>query len=213
VSITALITALATFGPPASPTARRGGLRDCALPQRGAVIATKGGRFDLSKLRRHRYASIALVQMLLIGSVWWTTARHASQAHDGKAVRAIDEARQALGLPASTEAGFQGTTNAVQASLTNASLRILAALVTVSIMLGVLSESSMHPLTMLSPLPSVGGGALLALLLCYTDLSVIVLIGMIVLIGIVHKNGIMMIDVALDAERREGTQPLDAIWS
>src|SRR5439155_1877894 len=130
----------------------------------------------------------------------------------GDAVRAIDEAKQALGLPASIEAGFQGTAKAFQASLTNQSLLILAALVTVYIILGVLYESYIHPLTILSTLPSAGVGALLALLLCHTDLSVIALIGMILLIGIVQKNGIMMIDFALDAERREGKQPLDAIY-
>src|SRR5262247_2870905 len=130
----------------------------------------------------------------------------------GDAVRAIDEAKQALGLPASIEAGFQGTAKAFQASLTNTPLLILAALVTVYIILGVLYESYIHPLTILSTLPSAGVGAILALLLCHTDLSVIALIGIILLIGIVQKNGIMMIDFALDAERREGKTPLDAIY-
>ena len=130
----------------------------------------------------------------------------------GEAVRAIDEAKQELGMPASLEAGFQGTAKAFQASLTNAPLLILAALVTVYIILGVLYESYIHPLTILSTLPSAGVGALLALLLCHTDLSVIALIGMILLIGIVQKNGIMMIDFALDAERQGGKAPLDAIY-
>ena len=130
----------------------------------------------------------------------------------GDAVSAIDEARQELGMPASIEAGFQGTAKAFQASLTNTPLLILAALVTVYIILGVLYESYIHPLTILSTLPSAGVGALLALLLCQTDLSVIALIGMILLIGIVQKNGIMMIDFALDAERQGGKSPLDAIY-
>jgi len=130
----------------------------------------------------------------------------------GDAVRAIDEARQELGMPASIEAGFQGTAKAFLASLTNTPLLILAALVTVYIILGVLYESYIHPLTILSTLPSAGVGALLALLLCHTDMSVIALIGMILLIGIVQKNGIMMIDFALDAERREGKAPLEAIY-
>jgi multidrug efflux pump len=130
----------------------------------------------------------------------------------GDAVRAIDEAKQELGMPASIEADFQGTAKAFQASLTNTPLLILAALVTVYIILGVLYESYIHPLTILSTLPSAGVGALLALLLCHTDLSVIALIGMILLIGIVQKNGIMMIDFALDAERREGKAPIDAIY-
>ena len=125
---------------------------------------------------------------------------------------AIDEAKQELGMPASIEAGFQGTAKAFQASLTNTPLLILAALVTVYIILGVLYESYIHPLTILSTLPSAGVGALLALLLCQTDLSVIALIGMILLIGIVQKNGIMMIDFALDAERQGGKSPLDAIY-
>jgi multidrug efflux pump len=130
----------------------------------------------------------------------------------GDAVHAIDEAKQELGMPASIEAGFQGTAKAFLASLTNTPLLILAALVTVYIILGVLYESYIHPLTILSTLPSAGVGALLALLLCHTDMSVIALIGMILLIGIVQKNGIMMIDFALDAERREGKEPLDAIY-
>jgi multidrug efflux pump len=130
----------------------------------------------------------------------------------GDAVHAIDEAKQELGMPASIEAGFQGTAKAFLASLTNTPLLILAALVTVYIILGVLYESYIHPLTILSTLPSAGVGALLALLLCHTDMSVIALIGMILLIGIVQKNGIMMIDFALDAERREGKTPLDAIY-
>jgi multidrug efflux pump len=130
----------------------------------------------------------------------------------GDAVAAIDAAKQELGLPASIESGFQGTAKAFQASLRNEPLLILAALVTVYIILGVLYESYIHPVTILSTLPSAGVGALLALLLCRTELSVIALIGMILLIGIVKKNGIMMIDFALDAERHEGKAPLDAIF-
>jgi len=130
----------------------------------------------------------------------------------GEAVRAIDEAKQELGLPASMEAGFQGTAKAFQASLTNEPLLILAALVTVYIVLGVLYESYIHPVTILSTLPSAGVGAILALLLCHTDLNVIGLIGIILLIGIVKKNGIMMVDFALEAERQEGKAPLDAIY-
>jgi multidrug efflux pump len=130
----------------------------------------------------------------------------------GEAVRAIDEAKQELGLPASLEAGFQGTAKAFQASLTNEPILILAALVTVYIVLGVLYESYIHPVTILSTLPSAGVGAILALLLCHTDLNVIGLIGIILLIGIVKKNGIMMVDFALEAERQEGKAPLDAIY-
>src|SRR5207248_2872755 len=106
----------------------------------------------------------------------------------------------------------QGTAQAFQASLTNEPLLILAALVTVYIVLGVLYESYIHPLTILSTLPSAGVGALLALLLFRTDLSVIALIGIILLIGIVKKNAIMMIDFALEAERKEGKSPVEAIY-
>jgi hypothetical protein len=107
-------------------------------------------------------------------------------------------------MPASIQAGFQGTAQAFQASLANEWVLILAALVTVYIVLGVLYESYIHPITILSTLPSAGVGALLALNLTGQDFSVISLIGIVLLIGIVKKNGIMMIDFALDAERHEG---------
>ena len=115
--------------------------------------------------------------------------------------------RRRSGCPASIHGSFQGAAQAFRASLANEPLLILAALVTVYIVLGVLYESYIHPLTILSTLPSAGVGALLALLLCRTDFSVIALIGIILLIGIVKKNAIMMIDFALDAEREEGKPP------
>ena len=130
----------------------------------------------------------------------------------GDAVTAINRAKQELGLPASIETSFQGTAQAFQASLSNESLLILAALVTVYIVLGVLYESYVHPITILSTLPSAGVGALLALIFSRTDFGVIALIGIILLIGIVKKNAIMMIDFALDAERTEGKPPLEAIY-
>src|SRR5205823_11194960 len=117
-----------------------------------------------------------------------------------------------IGLPPSIRASFQGTAEAFQASLTNEPLLILAALVTVYIVLGILYESYIHPLTILSTLPSAGVGAILALLLCRTDLNVIALIGIILLIGIVKKNAIMMIDFALEAERQAGKPPEEAIY-
>jgi multidrug efflux pump len=117
-----------------------------------------------------------------------------------------------MGLPASIQGGFQGTAQAFQASLTNEPLLILAALVTVYIVLGVLYESYIHPITILSTLPSAGVGAVLALLVFRTELSVIAVIGIILLIGIVKKNGIMMVDFALEAERKEGKSPVDAIY-
>ena len=115
-------------------------------------------------------------------------------------------------MPTSIRGTFQGTAQAFQASLANQPLLILAALLAVYIVLGMLYESYIHPLTILSTLPSAGVGALLALLLCRTDLSVIALIGIILLIGIVKKNAIMMIDFALDAERKEGKRPEEAIY-
>jgi multidrug efflux pump len=136
----------------------------------------------------------------------------APDASLGDAVNAINAAKTDLQMPASVETSFQGTAEAFRASLTNEPLLILAALVTVYIVLGVLYESYVHPLTILSTLPSAGVGALLALLICHEELSVIALIGIILLIGIVKKNGIMMIDFALEAERKEGKAPEEAIF-
>jgi multidrug efflux pump len=136
----------------------------------------------------------------------------APRASLGEAVRAIELAKQRMAMPASISGSFQGTAQAFQSSLANESWLILAALVTVYIVLGVLYESYIHPITILSTLPSAGVGALLALLLCRTDFSIIALIGIILLIGIVKKNGIMMVDFALDAERKEGKDPVDAIY-
>jgi multidrug efflux pump len=130
----------------------------------------------------------------------------------GDAVKAIDAAKQDLGLPPSIQAGFQGAAQAFRASVSNELLLILAAIVTVYIVLGVLYESYIHPITILSTLPSAGMGALLALMLTRTDLGVIAIIGIILLIGIVMKNAIMMIDFALEAERREGKPATEAIY-
>ena len=129
----------------------------------------------------------------------------------GDAVAAIDQTRREIGMPASIEAAFQGTAAAFRASLTNEPLLILAALITVYIVLGVLYESYIHPVTIISTLPSAGVGAILALMICRSDLSVIALIGIILLIGIVKKNAIMMIDFALEAQRKDGKSPRDAI--
>jgi multidrug efflux pump len=136
----------------------------------------------------------------------------ASGAALGDAVNAINEARQELNMPQSIQATFQGTAAAFLNSLANEPILILAALVTVYIVLGVLYESYIHPVTILSTLPSAGVGAILALLLFRMEFSVIALIGIILLIGIVKKNAIMMIDFALEAERKEGKAPLDAIY-
>jgi multidrug efflux pump len=130
----------------------------------------------------------------------------------GDAVNTIEAATQEMGLPGSIRSGFSGTAQAFQASLASEPLLILAALVTVYIVLGVLYESYIHPITILSTLPSAGVGAVLALLLFHKDLTVIAVIGVILLIGIVKKNGIMMVDFALEAERKEGKSPVDAIY-
>ncbi len=129
----------------------------------------------------------------------------------GEAVDAVRTVQSQIGLPASVETRFQGAALAFQASLDNTLLLILAAIVTMYIVLGVLYESYIHPITILSTLPSAGVGALLALLISRTDLGIIGIIGIILLIGIVKKNAIMMIDFALDAERQEGKSPREAI--
>jgi multidrug efflux pump len=130
----------------------------------------------------------------------------------GDAVNAINKAKADLNMPPSLQATFQGTAAAFLNSLANEPILILAALITVYIVLGVLYESYIHPVTILSTLPSAGVGAILALLLFHMEFSVIALIGIILLIGIVKKNAIMMIDFALEAERKEGKAPLDAIY-
>jgi len=130
----------------------------------------------------------------------------------GHAVKAIEAATKQLGLPASIRGSFQGTAQAFQAALAHEPVLILAALVTVYIVLGVLYESYIHPITILSTLPSAGVGAILALLLWHTEFSIVALIGVILLIGIVKKNGIMMVDFALEAERKEGKNPVEAIY-
>ncbi len=130
----------------------------------------------------------------------------------GEAVQALDLTTRKLGLPPSIRGSWQGTALAFQAALANEPLLILAALITVYIVLGVLYESYIHPITIISTLPSAGVGAILALLLCRTEFSIIALIGIILLIGIVKKNGIMMVDFALEAERQEGKSPAEAIY-
>ncbi len=130
----------------------------------------------------------------------------------GAAVDAIEKTKAEIGLPASMQTNFQGAALAFKASLSNTLLLILAAIVTVYIVLGVLYESYIHPITILSTLPSAGMGALLALMIFGADLGIISIIGIILLIGIVKKNAIMMIDFALEAERKEGMSPRDAIY-
>jgi multidrug efflux pump subunit AcrB len=129
----------------------------------------------------------------------------------GQALQAVQRTQRQIGLPASVGATFQGTAQAFVSSLSSEPWLVLAALLAVYIVLGVLYESLIHPITILSTLPSAGVGALLALMLFRLDLSIIALIGVILLIGIVKKNAIMMIDFAIEAERREGLGPREAI--
>jgi multidrug efflux pump len=130
----------------------------------------------------------------------------------GEGVDAIEATAAKLGMPASIQRSFQGTAQAFRAALVNEPILILAALITVYLVLGVLYESYIHPITIISTLPSAGVGAILALLLFRTEFSVIALIGLILLIGIVKKNAIMMVDFALEAERKEGKEPVEAIY-
>jgi len=130
----------------------------------------------------------------------------------GGAITAIEKAQKDLNMPASVQYGFQGTAAAFEGSLSNEGLLILAALAAVYIVLGILYESFIHPITILSTLPSAGVGALLALILFKQDLSVVAIIGIILLIGIVKKNGIMMVDFALEGERERGMSSTDAIY-
>ena len=130
----------------------------------------------------------------------------------GTAISQVNQVAASLHFPASLQSGFEGTAAAFQRSLSNEALLILAALVTVYIVLGVLYESFIHPITILSTLPSAGVGALLALMIFHQDLSVVGIIGIILLIGIVKKNGIMIVDFALEAERERGKSATDAIF-
>jgi multidrug efflux pump subunit AcrB len=124
----------------------------------------------------------------------------------------VQKAKDSIGMPGSVIGGFQGTAQAFQDSLASQPMLILLALLTVYIVLGVLYESYVHPITILSTLPTAGVGALLALMVCHVEFSIIGLIGIILLIGIVKKNAIMMIDFAIEAERDQGLTPKEAIY-
>jgi multidrug efflux pump len=136
----------------------------------------------------------------------------APNASLGTAITDIDKLAKNLNFPASLQSGFQGTAASFQNSLSNEALLILAAIVAVYIVLGVLYESFIHPITIISTLPSAGVGALLALMICRQDLSVVGIIGIILLIGIVKKNGILIVDFALEAERVHGMDSTEAIY-
>jgi multidrug efflux pump len=177
-----------------------------------AVFAT-GGQVPLSAFSRVELTSAPItVNHQGQFPVVTLSFNLAPSASLGDAVKAVDEVKAQVGLPPSMQTAFQGTAQAFLASLANEPVLILAALLTVYIVLGVLYESYIHPLTILSTLPSAGVGALLALMLTRNDFSVIALIGIVLLIGIVQKNAIMMIDFALEAERKQGMAPLDAIY-
>jgi multidrug efflux pump len=178
-----------------------------------AVTAVNGAAVPLSTFTHFQSRTAALSVnhqgQFPVVTISFNLAQNASL---GEATRAIDEAQRDIGMPLSVQAAFQGTAASFQASLSNEPILILAALVTVYIVLGVLYESFIHPVTILSTLPSAGVGAILALLICGQELSVVALIGIILLIGIVKKNGIMMIDFALEAERKHGKSSEDAIY-
>ncbi|HEX3702632.1 MAG TPA: multidrug efflux RND transporter permease subunit [Vicinamibacterales bacterium] len=177
------------------------------------VKSGAGGPVPLSAFTRtvtsHAPLSVNHQGQFPVVTISFNLARGASL---GDAVDAINGVKKDIGMPDSIQASFQGTAQAFQASLANEPILILAAIITVYIVLGVLYESYIHPLTILSTLPSAGVGALLALMVCRTDFSVIALIGIILLIGIVEKNAIMMIDFALEAERNEHRTAVDAIF-
>jgi len=177
------------------------------------VPSAAGGQIPLSSLTRFEPGTTALaINHQGQFPVVTLSFNLAPEASLGDAVQAISQAQTDAQMPASIQASFQGTAQAFLNSLANEPILILAALVTVYIVLGVLYESYIHPITILSTLPSAGVGAILALFICKTEFSVIALIGIILLIGIVKKNAIMMIDFALEAEREQGKAPLDAIY-
>jgi multidrug efflux pump len=196
-----------------SPSASPNTLASSGSANPSPVATVNGGAVPLSAFTRFEMKSSPLSVnhqgQFPVVTISFNLAPGASL---GEATKAIDKAQKEIGMPLSVQSSFQGTAASFQASLSNEPLLILAALVTVYIVLGVLYESYIHPLTILSTLPSAGVGAILALLICGQELSVVALIGIILLIGIVKKNGIMMIDFALEAERKEGKKAEVAIY-
>ena len=177
------------------------------------VKATDGGQVRLSALARieQRQAQLAISHIGQFPAVT-LSFNLAHGASLGEAVQVIEQVQKDIGMPLGVQTRFQGAAQAFQASLSSTLLLILAAVVTMYIVLGVLYESYIHPVTILSTLPSAAVGALLALLISGNDLGMIAIIGIILLIGIVKKNAIMMIDFALEAERHQGMSPRDAIY-
>ena len=177
------------------------------------VKTTDGGQVRLSSLAKveERQAQLAISHIGQFPSVM-VSFNLAPGVALGQAVELIDQVQKDIGMPLGVKTEFQGAAQAFQASLSSTLLLILAAVVTMYIVLGVLYESYIHPITILSTLPSAAVGALLALILSGNDLGMIAIIGIILLIGIVKKNAIMMIDFALDAERNQGMAPEQAIY-
>jgi multidrug efflux pump len=179
----------------------------------GASVSTSGAPVPISAFTRMHNTSASLAVnhqgQFPVVTLSFNLAPGASL---GQATKAIQQAEKDIQLPASIHASFQGTAAAFQNSLASEPYLILAAVITVYIVLGVLYESYIHPITILSTLPSAGVGAILALMLTGNDLTVVALIGIILLIGIVKKNAIMMIDFALEAEREEHKAPEEAIY-
>ncbi len=177
------------------------------------VLSTSGGAVPLSAFS-HFESGVAPLAINHQGQFPAVTISFnlAPGAALGEATKAIEAAQKEMNMPLSVQASFQGTAQAFIASLANEPWLILAAIITVYIILGVLYESYIHPITILSTLPSAGAGAILALLVTGTELGVVALIGIILLIGIVQKNAIMMIDFALDLERKENRPPHEAIY-
>ena len=213
---TSVVTAATATGGSAgapSPSASSSALPSSGSSNPTAVASTNGAAVPLSAFT-HFESKTAPLSVNHQGQFPVVTLSFnlAPNASLGEATKAIDKAQQEIGMPISIQAAFQGTAASFQASLSNEPILILAALVTVYIVLGILYESYIHPLTILSTLPSAGVGAILALLICGSELSVVALIGIILLIGIVKKNGIMMIDFALEAERKEGKSSEEAIY-
>jgi multidrug efflux pump len=214
-SSTAVITASGNSGSSGSPSpsVNNSAVASSGSANPSAVAAVNGAAVPLSAITHFETRSAPLSVnhqgQFPVVTISFNLAQNASL---GEATKAIDQAQKDIGMPLSIQAAFQGTAASFQASLQNEPILILAALVTVYIVLGVLYESFIHPITILSTLPSAGVGAILALLICGQELSVVALIGIILLIGIVKKNGIMMIDFALEAERKHGKSSEDAIY-
>jgi multidrug efflux pump subunit AcrB len=177
------------------------------------VRSSNGGMVPLSAFAHYEATNTALAVnhqgQFPATTLWFNLAQGVAL---GDAVKAIQAAEAEVGLPANVHGSFQGTAKAFQASLSTEPLLILAALIAVYIVLGVLYESYIHPITILSTLPSAGIGAILALLLFHTELSVIALIGIVLLIGIVTKNAILMIDFAIETQRKNDLSPKEAIY-